>query len=260
MDLITKMLMYDPNSRIDIAQIKKHPWCQEPVLSQKDLAKGLRLRHAQMEIKRANDPLKKSILQFSERKQNKVLGDMDFDVQDLTFKAHLDQFAPCKFLPEEETTGLLDCYTIKPASHVLIYFAEIVVALNGEVEFNHEEVSMQATLGVVQQPVHQRAPEYMTILIRVFKSQEYKCNIVKFHTLRGDRRIAHKTLRKIVENAKPVLIVPKEMQEQWTLSKSDVEYMEKLFPSEKKQNPNEGELEEDEYDQSASENENEDEN
>ena len=72
-DLITRMLLYDFNTRISLEKIKLHPWYKEQVLEQKQLEQVLTMRHQEMELKRSIDDTKQAILQHSEKVQRPIL-------------------------------------------------------------------------------------------------------------------------------------------------------------------------------------------
>ena len=77
-DLVTRMLAFDPNHRTTLEGIKKHPWYNEEIINiGKDLKRLIQLRHTQMEVKHANDPIddeyKCNLVKFVIMSSNHVL-------------------------------------------------------------------------------------------------------------------------------------------------------------------------------------------
>jgi len=69
-DLITRMICFDPEKRISMEKIQKHPWfTSKEILSQENIIKVLRYRHQKMEQLRNTDPHKQQILQNSEARR-----------------------------------------------------------------------------------------------------------------------------------------------------------------------------------------------
>eukprot|EP00485_Elphidium_margaritaceum_P006617 CAMPEP_0202691462 /NCGR_PEP_ID=MMETSP1385-20130828/6168_1 /ASSEMBLY_ACC=CAM_ASM_000861 /TAXON_ID=933848 /ORGANISM="Elphidium margaritaceum" /LENGTH=629 /DNA_ID=CAMNT_0049346873 /DNA_START=94 /DNA_END=1983 /DNA_ORIENTATION=- len=65
-DLITRMICFDPEKRIGLDKMAKHPWfTNKQVLSPENIVKVLRVRHQRMEQQRNADPNKQKILQNS---------------------------------------------------------------------------------------------------------------------------------------------------------------------------------------------------
>ena len=88
--------------------------------SPKDLRKVIQLRHTQMEVKRANDPIKQQILVASEKfrggpKDDKKEADDEKEVQPPT-------------LPAEDGIGIFDVFTTHSAKNVLQFIQEFSTA------------------------------------------------------------------------------------------------------------------------------------
>jgi len=65
MDLLTKMLWFNPEDRIDINGIKKHEWFQQSTLNQKELIAEMRDLHRKAAMKRRQDVRKMEDLAHS---------------------------------------------------------------------------------------------------------------------------------------------------------------------------------------------------
>ena len=118
-DLVTRMLAFDPNQRITLDGIKKHPWYNEEIIeSAKDLKKLIQMKHTQMEVKLATDAIKQQILVASEKFRGGGNGDEE-KVQELM----KDLYVP-KPLPEEDSIGIFDVFTTHSAYEVLTYIQE----------------------------------------------------------------------------------------------------------------------------------------
>ena len=116
-DLVSKMLAFDPTQRITVSGIKKHAWFNgEVVENSKDLKRLIQLRHTQMELKRANDPVKQQILVASEKFRAMSKKESDLDEMD----QKEDEIPPPE-LPEEDEIGMYDVFTTHSAKEVLYY-------------------------------------------------------------------------------------------------------------------------------------------
>ena len=64
-DLITRMIVFNPQKRISIDKIRKHSWfTNKDVLKTNALIKVIRYRHTKFEINRNNDPFRQSQILF----------------------------------------------------------------------------------------------------------------------------------------------------------------------------------------------------
>ncbi|ETO08099.1 hypothetical protein RFI_29288 [Reticulomyxa filosa] len=124
MDVITRMLCFNSDKRVNLAKIKQHPWYKSEILQKEELYKVLRLRHTQMEWKRYHNPIKLDM------RSEFVLEKFVFPESDALhplLRKHLE--CENKTLMEEapassadESIAILDSFTQVPALVVLNSF------------------------------------------------------------------------------------------------------------------------------------------
>ena len=223
-DLITKMLAFDPNSRISIDNIKKHPWYNDEIIENtQDLQRLIQLRHKQMEVKRANDPIKQQILVASE----KFRGSEDKDSLDAK-EDELDKSMIPKPLSQQDGVGIFDVFTTHSAYSVLSFIQEFSTnQLNSTPTIDKNECSVVLHTAL-ESPFDEAMCE---ALIRVYKYDEYECNLVRFVRLRGDPLSWRRTFEQLMIWLRPVLNgVPQNIeQEQFVIDNKDEQLLKKYF-------------------------------
>lgn len=138
-DLLTKMLSYEPQKRIDINGIKNHAWFKGETLKQKELIAEIRDRHRKAEKKRRLDVRKMSDLAQS-LNPNKPIPGIE--------KAVLKDF------PKDLTEGLFGDYTFVTGDqkwYDIYNFIEEAITGKGQgsAKFDFDKGILQCTMGVL---------------------------------------------------------------------------------------------------------------
>ncbi|ETO23951.1 hypothetical protein RFI_13208 [Reticulomyxa filosa] len=239
MDLITRMLHFEPEKRITISQIKSHPWYKGEVLEQERLVKVLRLRHMQMQLKRSRDPIKIQLLQTSERK-SRVL-EQSTPLWAYLQETNKDISEPAPSLPSEESIGVLDSFTEVYGFEVLNYFSILVIENEGNLfpDFANFSVlcvffffEMYITTRMAIQSMMYESAEcaVVEIVIRVYWSKQYACNVVKYHRMSGNILHFRSVLQFLQKNSSAVLTGLPETQGKISRNEQDLQLLQKYFP------------------------------
>ena len=229
-DLVTRMLAFDPNQRITLNDIKKHPWFtnEDVIKNNKDLKKLLQLRHTQMEIKRANDPVKQQILVASEKFRG-----LNDDSKESKINEEEKFFVP-KSLSDEDGIGIFDVFTTYSAYQVLTYIQEF-----SQSQFSFRPVIDKKECSLIIRTAFQSTLSTISAdeskceaLITVYKYDEYKCNLVKFIKINGNHILWRKTFEQLMIWLRPVLNgVPKDIEKEKLsiIDEQDKQMLKKCF-------------------------------
>jgi serine/threonine protein kinase len=136
-DLIQKMLAYDPQDRITIAQIKKHPWFNAKYFEGKQLVRALRHRHREMEQKRRKDARKIKDLNTSNHETRPIPGSENIVI---------------KVFPEFETESIFDTYTtVHPFKFVNAMSDILALKFSGTSTLNATFTALDCRLKMMEQ-------------------------------------------------------------------------------------------------------------
>jgi len=159
-DLLERMLCYEPNDRITIAQIKKHPWFNQKYLEGKELIRNLRHRHREMEAKRRRDARKIQDLQVSITPNRALAGPVVPD------------------WPEspEEVGANTHMHCADPKEFFEYLNALIANNYSGTTEYDHLTATMTCTVRIVEMnPVTKKEQKKdYKFEISLFKSAQYR--------------------------------------------------------------------------------------
>lgn len=221
MDLITRMLHYQPEKRISLPQIKQHDWYNGKVLSPRELTKVLRLRHTQMQLKRQNDPIKQEILQLSERKRSlkEILVD-----NNVSFNRKAPE------MPNGDSIGILDVFTTKQPYELLDYFDAVVKHNKGTTEFDIDNFQLICKVGTQVFDKNSSRTQTVVIIVKIYAYKDYGCNVVKFHRSVGGLTQFREVLFFLQDHCRPVLTgVPDMTVQSLKLTDKEEEYLLEYF-------------------------------
>ena len=212
-DLITKMLAFDPNTRITIDDIKKHAWYNDEIVNNgKDLEMIIQLKQRQMELKRLNNPRKMEILVANERWHCCRIESMK------------NSMIP-KPLPDDEIVGIFDVFTTYCAYTVLHHIEHFC-----QKQLNFKPTIDKNTCSMIIRTSFDATCE---ILVCVYKYNEYNCNLVKFIKMRGNNLFWTRTFEQFMTWMLPVLNgVPQNIvEEKFIIDRDDERLLKRYFTS-----------------------------
>jgi len=160
MDLLTKMLTFNPKDRIDINGIKQHAWMQGTTLKQKELIAEIRDRHRKAEKKRRQDVRKMEDLANSINPQKPIPG---------------VENAPLLMWPKDEVECMFgEVYTyLKPKQKwydLLNLIEEAVSARGGTYDFNKSTGLLTCRMRMN----HKGTEQNLGFSVQIFESRLWK--------------------------------------------------------------------------------------
>ena len=225
-DLITKMLAFDPNKRITMDRIKSHGWYNDEIVTNgKDLEMIIQLKQRQMELKRFSDPIKQQILVAQERFRCGMWFD---DEMEMMKKSMIP-----KPLPDDEIVGIFDVFTRHCAYEVLThiqYFSKQQFGFEPTIDKNECSTIIRTAF---QSDSVSAETSMCEILVCVYKYDEYECNLVKFVKLSGINLLWIRTFEQLMVWLRPVLdgVPHKIAREKFSIDREDERLLKRYFTS-----------------------------